>query len=508
MRIRSLTAPTAAARACRPTVSATFHVRTVEDEDERPMVKPRIECVPAGSDKLAREAVKFGRNAGIKLDDWQEHAFVRSCLTGPDEKWAAMEVGIDVARQNGKGGILEERELGGIFVFGERLIIHSAHLVDTSLEAMERLLFIIEDRHDLDAQVKRVVRTNGREGIIFRNGQRIRFRTRTKGGGRGFTADCLLLDESMFLPEMTMGALLPTLSARPNPQVWYTGSAVDQMVHDHGTVFARIRRRGIAQDEGVAYFEWSAPYEIDTVGEYLDDEDAWAAANPAIGIRINKDFIKTERRALDNRTFAVERLGVGDWPSDADSDETIEWDRWRELVDNRSFMVDPVCLAFDVPPARDRVSIVAAGLRPDGLVHFEVAEYRRGTSWAPDKIVEIMGKRGVHSVSYDPGSPAASLVRPLENLGVQLEKVGARDYAAACGHFHDLVGEGGVRHLGTDELATAVKNAATRPLGDSWAWSRKNSAADISPLVAATLAVWQASANLTSVYDERGVIAI
>jgi len=472
------------------------------------MVKPRIECVPAGDGARVAEALKVVRRAGLKLDDWQRYAFERALRTGPDGKWASMEVGIDVARQNGKGGILEARALAGIFAFEERLIIHSAHLVDTSLEAMERLLYLIEDIPEFDGQVKRVVRTNGREGIIFKSGQRIRFRTRTKGGGRGFTADCLLLDEAMFLPEMTMGALMPTLSARPNPQVWYTGSAVDQMVHDHGTVFARIRRRGIAQDEGVAYFEWSAPYEIDTVSEYLDDEDAWVAANPAIGIRINKDFIRTERRALDNRTFAVERLGVGDWPSDEDADETIDWDRWRELVDNHSFMVDPVCLAFDVPPARDRVSIVAAGLRPDGLLHFEVAEYRRGTSWAADKIVEIMGKRAVHSVSYDPGSPAASLVRPLENLGVQLEKVGARDYASACGHFHDLVTEGSVRHLGTDELATAVKNAATRPLGDAWAWSRKNSAADISSLVAATLAVWQASANLTSVYDERGVIAI
>jgi phage terminase large subunit-like protein len=472
------------------------------------MVKPRVECVPTGDNRLAKMAVKACRRAGLRLDDWQSYAFERALLTRPDGKWAAMEVGVDVARQNGKGGILEARALAGIFVFEERLIIHSAHLVDTSLEAMERLLYLIEDIPEFDGQVKRVVRTNGREGIIFRSGQRIRFRTRTKGGGRGFTADCLLLDEAMFLPEMTMGALIPTLSARPNPQVWYTGSAVDQMVHDHGSVFARVRRRGIAQDKGVAYFEWSAPYEIDTVGEHLDDRDAWVAANPAIGIRINEEFIKTERRAMDNRTFAVERLGVGDWPSDADGVETIEWDRWRELVDNQSFMLDPICLAFDVPPARDRVSIVAAGLRGDGLLHFETVEYRRGTGWFAEKIQDLVGRMNVHSVSYDPGSPASSLVRQLENLGVRLEKVGARDYAAACGYFHDGVTEGAFRHLGTDELATAVKNAATRPLGDSWAWSRKNSAADISPLVAATLAVWQASANLSSVYDDRGVIAL
>ena len=34
------------------------------------------------------------------------------------------------------------------------------------------------------------------------------------------------------------------------------------------------------------------------------------------------------------------------------------------------------------------------------------------------------------------------------------------------------------------------------------------SAIDISPLVAATLAVWQASESLGSVYDDRGLLAV
>jgi hypothetical protein len=38
----------------------------------------------------------------------------------------------------------------------------------------------------------------------------------------------------------------------------------------------------------------------------------------------------------------------------------------------------------------------------------------------------------------------------------------------------------------------AVRGAVTRPLGDSWVWSRKSSAVDISPLVAVTLAHWAA----------------
>jgi hypothetical protein len=41
----------------------------------------------------------------------------------------------------------------------------------------------------------------------------------------------------------------------------------------------------------------------------------------------------------------------------------------------------------------------------------------------------------------------------------------------------------------------AIHAARTRPLGDAWAWSRKNSSANISPLVSVTLAL---SAALTA----------
>lgn len=473
------------------------------------MIEPRISCVPTTAVGLGDEAIEVATKAGLHLDDWQQHV-LHSALRASDEDgtWAALEVGVEVSRQNGKGGILEARELAGIYAFGERFIVHSAHLVDTSLEAMLRLLDLIEDTPDFNHTIKRVVRTNGREAIEFMSGQRIRFRTRTKGGGRGFTGDCLLLDEAMFLPEMTVAALFPSLSARPNPQVWYTGSAVDQMVHDHGSVFARIRRRGIAQEAGVCYLEWSAPYEIDTVGDYLDDREGWRAANPAMGIRINERFVETERRAMDARSFAVERLGVGDWPEEHDANEVIDWEEWTGLADNRSVMLDPICLAFDVTPSRDRCSIAAAGLRPDGLLHAEVVDYRRNTGWVAKRLAELVAKQHVHSVVYDAKSPAAALRKQLEGEFVDADQIDARGYADACGAFQDLIADKRLRHLAQDELNSAVKNAATRPLGDAWAWSRKISAADISPLVAVTLALWQASEKLTSVYEERGVIAL
>jgi hypothetical protein len=41
-------------------------------------------------------------------------------------------------------------------------------------------------------------------------------------------------------------------------------------------------------------------------------------------------------------------------------------------------------------------------------------------------------------------------------------------------------------------MTAALRGVEIRPLGDAWAWSRKNSNVDISPLVSATLALWGA----------------
>jgi hypothetical protein len=56
--------------------------------------------------------------------------------------------------------------------------------------------------------------------------------------------------------------------------------------------------------------------------------------------------------------------------------------------------------------------------------------------------------------------------------------------------FYDRVDQATVRHLGATELRAAIKGATKRESDDAWTWSRKNSAIDISPLVAATVAVW------------------
>jgi len=155
----------------------------------------------------------------------------------------------------------------------------------------------------------------------------------------------------------------------------------------------------------------------------------------------------------------------------------IDFNAWMALVDTESVFVDPVCLAFDVTPDRGRGTISAAGVREDGLLHLETIEARPGTGWMPTRIAELVATHEVVNGTCAPASPAAAIIRPLENLNIELEPVSARDYASACGMVYDLIEQEGFRHLGTDELSAAVKNAATRPLGEAWAWSRRHFAA-------------------------------
>jgi hypothetical protein len=480
--------------------------------------EPRIEHLPPGAVPAGREAVELAAYAGLVLDPWQAYVLMRALAERPGGKWAAFEVGINVARQNGKNSILEARELAGLFLLDERLLIHSAHQFDTSLEAFRRLLELVESRDEFTKRVKRVSRSHGEEGIELygpsgrrtTGGQRIRFRTRTKGGGRGFSSDFLAYDEAMILSEASHGATLPTLSARPNPQVWYAGSAVDRLVHEDGLVFARVRDRALrGDDEGLAYFEWSCAHDdpADVPDEILMDEAMWAEANPSLGIRISTEHVMRELRSMDSRTFAVERLGVGAWPSLDGGDTVIDVAKWLDRLDRRSKASGSVCFAFDVSPNRERAAIGVAGTRPDGLGHLEVVDHRRGTSWVVDRLVRLGNDHSPLAIICDKASPAASLVPELTKRGVEVELVSSADQASACGLLFDAVEQGRVRHIGQGELTAAIRGAGKRPLGDAWAWSRKASGVDISPLVAVTLAWWGLATALEQ-EDDIGAIIV
>jgi hypothetical protein len=472
--------------------------------------------------------VKLAQMAGLELDPWQQWILINACaqkdqaFQNPKTKawermWAARDVGLVVARQNGKGSILEARQLAGLILprFGERTIIHSAQDFATSGEHFRRVASLIQDTPSLNKRLKGCYEANGKERIEMKDGSRLLFKTRTKKLGRGFSPQLVVLDEAMFLDTESMMALRPTLSAQPNPQLWFTGSAGLEDAYEFGRVRSRAMNALASGDLDPYLFfaEWSADVCTDFCLESCDehdplaDEETWAKANPGYGIRISRDTVDNEYRAdnQDKAAFKVERLSVGRWPVDGDAWAVIDEESWAARQDDDSEILmggskNTWVLGIDVSPTRAWGCIVACGINDEGMQHVEITgyeqyDYRPGADWIAGVVRQIWHNLKPDAVVIDDKGQASSLITELENFGVTVISPTTTEYAVACGQFHtDVVPRKGevpkIVHTGQQPLTNAVAAAAKRDLADKWAWDKKNAANDISPLVAATLAVW------------------
>lgn len=442
---------------------------------------PRFNTGPAYEHSPGDEAIELARLADVHLDPWQQ-LVLRDSLGengyGPNRKWAAFEVGLVVPRQSGKGECLLARELFGLFLEDrEKLILHSAHEFKTSVEAFNRIKERILGSDWLSRKMKGPPRTaHGEEGFELKNGSRLRFVARSSGSGRGFTCDCLILDEAFNLSDNAMAALLPTLQARPNPQIWYTSSAGMQS----SETLRKVRIRGRRGDPRLRYFEWSCPEDAD-----LDDQAAWAQANPALGYRLRMEGIASLRAAMNDDTFGREILGI--W--DEDNVQTmIDLRLWAELADPQSRPGNSLVFAVDVKPDRTAAAISSSGKRVDGRIHVKIVDHREGVDWIVDRLRVLNEKYHPRAIVLDPSGPAGSLLADLADLNIEPVLVTGREMAQACGAFHTDVLNDRIRHTGQEALTSALRQATTRNLGDAWAWDRRDSRGDICPLVAATLA--------------------
>ncbi len=486
--------------------------------------RPAIRLVPPYVSNAGAIAIEVAALAGLDLDPWQQYAMVDSLGRKDTGKWASFRVGLEVGRQNGKGSILEARELAGAFAFGEKLIIHSAHEQLTSSEHFRRILTLIEGVPEFEQRVLKVIRGKGSEAIELRDGQRIFFKTRTNGGGRGLTGDLVVLDEAMILMLTTMAALIPTMAARSvtgNPQLWYAGSSINRETHEHGAVFARIRQLALNNAPNMTYLGFCAnvqrwreahglPYDehrpdIDQVTpELLQDPIIWAEANPGLGRRISVDHVGNEYGDMPGREFAIERCGIADPPAiDADADRVVSKEVFARCGEHdRSIVVEAQAFALDVNPERTWSSIAVAGERGDGDWQYAVRCRERGTEWVLTRCAELHeAKPDLPFVVLATG-PAANFIVPLEDAGITVVKLDAHDFAIACSDWFDLTLRGEARYpapqVDLDEALIGARKSVN--VERAWTWSRKTStAADISPLVAVTLALW-GSRNAESEY--------
>jgi hypothetical protein len=165
--------------------------------------------------------------------------------------------------------------------------------------------------------------------------------------------------------------------------------------------------------------------------------------------------------------------------------------RRRARRESTRRMVKKVALGIEIAEDRRHTSIVGAGYvdKRQGIVLVDLLAYLTGTE-ATSTVLRLRKTRTVQSVVIDPHSPGATLIKPLTDADVTVTQPSTSDIAVAHGALLDELAAGRLRHAGQPELDAAVRHGAQRPLGGATAWQRRGMPVDVSPLSAATLAVW------------------
>lgn len=437
---------------------------------------PRVRVEPPPTRANAWEDVAdLSERFGVKLDPWQEIVLQASMGERSDGTWSAKQVGLSAPRQNGKSQLIVARALAGALLFGERKIVISAHSQDTARETFAKFLELRDMSPALDERIDKVMNALNREFIRFRNGATVQFKARTVSGSRGFSSDCLLLDEAQILGMPAWVSINSTMSARPNPQIWLLGTPPTP--EDNGEVFTSIRDAALGgRSRSLAWLEWAADPKDDP-----SKVETRAKANPAWHTRINHEVVQGEFETYPPDRFALDRLGI--WRSDEALSVIPNWPGCVTAAEP-----PPVeCLGLAVDLDRVWLSLAAAGGGHLGAV-------RRARMSDPGDLVAEVSRICIEygvPVAVDAKGPAASLVERLEGEGVTVLRAALGDYQKACADLFDAVARGEVTHGDYPELNEAVASAGWRSAGERPVWSRKNG--DVSMLEAATFALWGAS---------------
>lgn len=432
--------------------------------------------------------MRLAATAGLVLDPWQERILDVMLRERADGKWAAREVGYLVARQNGKGGVLNALALGALFLFDdEEEILFSAHEFKTAKKAYRQIKGYIEGAPHLHGLIERrgtrVVgfrQSNEDTSITLQSGAVLRFMARSNNTGRGFSAQRLIVDEAQECSEETRQALQYIVSAQANPQVVWTGTVPGPK--NNGEVWESLRDRGRAGGDPIlAWLEWSPEPGVDP-----ESDEAVEWSNPGMPHRITMETVRAERAAATTPEakdgLARERCSI--WPDRTEADESVvDMAIWRELDDLEDERPSPVALSIEVSKDRKWASIGLAGRRGDGDTHVQIVQAGRGTGWVVDRVVELVAKHKATGVAVRPGAPAGSLIPQLEARSVPLVLLSDRTEAQACGMFVDGVDEQTIHHQGQSQVNAALAATRKRKAGDAYTFVGHEDA-DIAPVQA------------------------
>lgn len=447
------------------------------------------------------DAIDLAAACGLHLLPWQQIVLRNALGERPGGKWSSFEVGLIVPRQNGKNVVVMARQLAGLFLFGEEQQVHTAHRFKTAKAAHRDLVKLIEALPELDDMVASKPSSSENTAIVLENGNRLDFMARKSGGGRGLSGDTVYLDEAFALDQETVSDLLPTLSARPSPQVWYTSSAGMEA----SEALEAVRERAVekaGEQAFFSYFEWSTDLDQYDRGSV----EAVQVSNPSLGWFQDWEWIhNVDYKTMGVEQYNRERLGV--WVDQSDQ-AVIGAELWRRA----SITPDEVAgiavirrsLAVEVTPDRDMAFIAGAAELEDGRVLVDIIDQRSGVAWLAETCKARNSKNPAWAgVIIDSYSGAAAVAPHIISAGVPVTMATTGDLTTGTADFYDRINhkdpdtrvpDPQILHSadGSAWLDDAACTARKRLVGQSktaWTWEHGVMETPLAPLRAVTLAV-------------------
>jgi phage terminase large subunit-like protein len=452
--------------------------------------------------------IDFATELGINLMEWQRFVCIHGHKVREDGRWAHSELGLIMARQQGKSTLMMLRILTGMFVWGEGLQLASAHRLTTSLETFRQIVGLIETHPKLEKEVKKIRWQHGAEEIELFGNRRFVVKA-ANNAARGLSKpETIHLDELReYKDEDAWSSMRYTMMAAQNPQVWIYSNAGDQ----HSVILNKLRERALAtganSSDTIGWFEWSAePDAPITLPSGDINWEAFSQANPSLGITIHPDNLKA---VLNDPPDIVRTEVLCQWVDTINS--AIDAQKWA-LCQTEPIPLDPekeTWFGLDLSPDRKFGALVAtqklSGERFNlVLLHTWSNDYSINDLAVANDIAPYVRRYNVQTVAYSKRTAQAVASR-LVPAGIPITDMDGAIYAESCDRWLGAINSHRLQHGGQEELTQQTLSAAKLPYGDgSWIIGRRASRVAVCASVASALASYFATQVETEVDIQVG----
>jgi phage terminase large subunit-like protein len=468
---------------------------------------PRIHSKLNDLPSKGQEMIDFATELGINLMEWQKYVCIHGHKVRADGRWAHSELGLIMARQQGKSTLMMLRILTGMFVWGEGLQLASAHRLTTSLETFRQIVGLIETNPKLEKEVKKIRWQHGAEEIELFGNRRFVVKA-ANNAARGLSKpETIHLDELReYKDEDAWSSMRYSMMAAKNPQVWIYSSAGDQ----HSVILNKLRERALASattNDPIGWFEWSAEPDAPILlpsGEM--NWSAFAQANPSLGITIHPDNLKA---VINDPPDIVRTEVLAQWVDTINS--AIDAQKWA-MCQIDAIPLDPeqpTWLGLDLSPDRKFGALVAAQ-RLSGerfyiqLLHTWSNDYSLNDLAVANDIAPYVRKYNIQTVAYSKRTSQAVASR-LNSAGIQITDMDGAIYAESCDRWLGAINSHRLQHSGQEELTQQTLSAAKLPFGDgSWIIGRRASRVAVCASVASALVTYFATQPETEIDIQVG----